>query len=177
LQVVLDELAPAERIAFVLHDVFALSFEEVAPVVGRSPAATRQLASRARRRVHADPDRADRPGQRRVVEAFFTAARAGRFEELLTLLDPDVVLRGDAAAAAIAGAGALTQGAPAVARFFAGRAQGARPALVDGAVGALVELSADIRIALTFVVGDGRILAIEAVADPAELSIMDIVLD
>jgi RNA polymerase sigma factor (sigma-70 family) len=174
LQVVLDALAPAERIAFVLHDVFALSFEEIGPVVGRTPTATRQLASRARRRVQADPARDDRPGQRRVVDAFFAAAREGRFDDLLSLLDPDVVVRGDAAAAAF-GAQRLTQGAEAVARFFSGRARGVRPALIDGAVGGLIASAGRVRIAISFVIADGRVLAIEAVADPEQLDLMDIV--
>jgi RNA polymerase sigma-70 factor (ECF subfamily) len=174
LQVVLDALTPAERIAFVLHDVFALSFDEIGPVVGRTPSATRQLASRARRRVQADPARDDRPGQRRVVNAFFAAAREGRFDDLLSLLDPDVVARGDAAASAL-GSDRLTQGAEAVARFFSGRAQGVRPVLIDGAVGGLVAPAHGVRIAVSFVVADGRILAIEAVADPTQLALMDIV--
>jgi RNA polymerase sigma-70 factor (ECF subfamily) len=174
LQVVLDALTPAERIAFVLHDVFALSFEEIGSVVGRTPTATRQLASRARRRVQADPARDDRPGQRRVVDAFFAAAREGRFEDLLSLLDPDVVVRGDAAAAAL-GAEPVTQGAETVARFFSGRARGVRPALIDGAVGGLIAPGGRVRIAISFVVADGRILAIEAVADPEQLALMDIV--
>jgi RNA polymerase sigma-70 factor (ECF subfamily) len=174
LQVVLDALSPAERIAFVLHDVFALSFEEIGPVVGRTPTATRQLASRARRRVQADPARDDRPRQRRVVDAFFAAAREGRFEDLLSLLDPDVVVRGDAAAAAL-GSDRLTRGAESVARFFSGRTQGARPALIDGAVGGLVAPAEGVRIAVSFVIADGRILAIEAVADPEQLALMDIV--
>jgi RNA polymerase sigma-70 factor (ECF subfamily) len=173
LQVVLDALSPAERIAFVLHDVFALSFDEIGPVVGRTPTATRQLASRARRRVQADPARDERPGQRRVVDAFFAAAREGRFEELLSLLDPGVVARADAAAAALGGR-RVTVGAEAVAGFFNHRAQGVRAALIDGAVGGLVVPMEGVRIAVSFVVADGRILAIEAVADPVQLSTMDI---
>jgi RNA polymerase sigma-70 factor (ECF subfamily) len=174
LQVVLDALTPAERIAFVLHDVFALSFEEIGPVVGRTPTATRQLASRARRRVQADPARDERPTQKRVVDAFFAAARNGRFDELLTLLDPSVVLRADAAAAAIGG-GRVPRGAEAVAGYFSGRAQGVRPALIDGAVGGLVVPFEGARIAITFIVADDRILAIEVVADADQLATMDIV--
>jgi RNA polymerase sigma factor (sigma-70 family) len=173
LQVVLDALTPAERVAFVLHDVFAISFEEIGQVVGRTPTATRQLASRARRRVQADPARDERPGQRRVVDAFFAAARDGRFDDLLTLLDPGVVVRADAAAASIGG-GRRIEGADAVARFFSGRAAGVRPALVDGVAGGLVVPFDGARIAISFVIAGGRILAIEAVADPEQLAAMDI---
>jgi RNA polymerase sigma factor (sigma-70 family) len=174
LQVVLDALTPPERIAFVLHDVFALSFEEIGPVVGRTPTATRQLASRARRRVQADPARDERPQQRRVVDAFFSAARNGRFDDLLHLLDPSVVVRADAAAALVSGR--LPVGAEAVARYFSGRAQGVRPALIDGAVGGVILPGGGVRLAISFVVTDDRILAIEAVADPDQLAVMNIVL-
>ncbi len=134
--VVLDTLPPAERVAFVLHDMFAVPFDEIAPIVGRSSEATRQLASRARRRVQgasADPV-ADRARQREVVEAFLAAARDGRFEALLALLDPDVVVRADRAAVQ-AGASEEVRGAEAVAGNFSGRARAARAALVGGAVG------------------------------------------
>ncbi len=134
--VVLDTLPPAERLAFVLHDMFAVPFDEIAPIVGRSPDAARQLASRARRRVQgasADPV-ADRARQREVVEAFLAAARDGRFDALLALLDPDVVVRADRAAVQ-AGASEEVRGAEAVAGTFSGRARAARAALVGGAVG------------------------------------------
>src|SRR5215475_9072480 len=137
LLVVLDTLTPAERLAFVLHDMFAVPFEEIAPIVGRSAPATRQLASRARRRVQdadATPD-ADPPRQRAVVDAFLAASRAGDFEALLALLDPDVVLRADPTAISI-GAIAEVSGAEGVATTFVGRARAALPALIDGAAGA-----------------------------------------
>src|SRR6478735_8296794 len=138
LLVVLDTLTPAERLAFVLHDLFGLPFEEIADVVDRSPAATRQLASRARRRVRAsdvDLD-AERARQRRVVEAFLAASRAGDFTALLELLDPEVVMRADPAAAAM-GAAALVRGPAAVAEVFNGGARAARLAVLgtDGAGG------------------------------------------
>ena len=138
LLVVLDTLAPAERVAFVLHDMFDLPFDEIAAIVGRSPDAARQLASRARRRVRGTetvPD-ADRTRQREVVEAFLAASRSGDFDALLALLDPEVVLRADAAAV-LAGAQAEVRGAAAVADTFKGRARVAQLALVDGAVGAV----------------------------------------
>ncbi|MGH7460911.1 MAG: sigma-70 family RNA polymerase sigma factor, partial [Longimicrobiales bacterium] len=133
LLVVLETLTPAERVAFVLHDMFDLPFDEIAPIVGRSATAARQLASRARRRVqgaNARPD-ADRSRQRTVVDAFLAAARSGDFTALLALLDPDVVLRADAAAV-LSGAEEEVLGAAAVARTFAGRASAAQPALIDG---------------------------------------------
>ncbi|MBO0867558.1 MAG: sigma-70 family RNA polymerase sigma factor [Micromonosporaceae bacterium] len=175
LLIVLESLAPTERLAFVLHDMFAVSFEEIAPIVGRSPAATRQLASRARRRVRdtdAAPD-ADPSRQREVVEAFLAAARNGDFAALLTVLDPDVVLRGDRVAAAIGGSAEL-RGADAVASFFAGRAQAARPALVAGSVGLAVIVDGDLRFALEVVVSAGRIIGIETHADREALRELDI---
>src|SRR5436305_2614807 len=138
LLVVLDTLAPAERLAFVLHDMFAVPFDEIAPIVGRSPAAARQLASRARRRVQgpaAAPD-ADPGRQREVVDAFLAASRGGDFDALLALLDPDVVLRADGTAVR-AGAPGEARGAVAVAGTFSGRARVAQPALVDGMAGAV----------------------------------------
>jgi RNA polymerase sigma-70 factor (ECF subfamily) len=140
LLVVLETLKPAERITFVLHDIFAMTFEEIASVLGRSPAATRQLASRARRRVQgsgAQPD-VDLASQRRLVDAFLAAARTGNFNALLAVLDPDVVLRDDREAKA-AGAAKEVRGAQAVAgHLVLGRANGARPALVGDAVGVVV---------------------------------------
>src|SRR5690348_11624792 len=138
LLVVLDTLTPAERLAFVMHDVFSVPFDEIAGIVGRSPTAARQLASRARRRVQGAatiPD--DAFTQRRaVVDAFLAASRGGDFSALLALLDPDVVLRVDRAAADMGASGGI-RGAEAVARQFAGRAQVAQAALVGGAVGAV----------------------------------------
>src|SRR2546425_4072347 len=135
LLVVLETLAPAERLAFVLHDMFAVPFDEIATIVGRSPAAARQLASRARRRVQGAtaPD-VDRARQRAVVDAFLAASRGGDFAALLAVLDPDVVLRADPTAGRM-GATAEGRGAKAVAQAFKGRAQAAQPALVNGAAG------------------------------------------
>jgi RNA polymerase sigma factor (sigma-70 family) len=170
LLVVLDTLTPAERLAFVLHDLFAVPFEEIAPIVDRSPAAARQLASRARRRVQgAPPPDADLARQRAVVDAFLAASRQGDFEALLALLDPDVVLRGDPAAVRT-GAAAEVRGAAAVAGTFSGRAQTARPALVDGAPGAVWAPGGRPRVAFGFTVADGRILAIDLLADPERLA-------
>ena len=136
LLVVLETLAPAERVAFVLHDMFDLPFDQIGPIVGRSPAAARQLASRARRRVQGAataPD-ADLARQREVVDAFLAASRGGDFGALVALLDPEVVLRADAAAVR-AGASGEVHGAAEVAGTFSGRARAARPALVNGAAG------------------------------------------
>ena len=171
LLVVLDTLSPAERVAFVLHDLFAVPFEEVAPLVGRSPAAARQLASRARRRVQgADPDpAADRARQRAVVDAFLAAAREGDFEALLALLDPDVVVRADASR--------VVRGARAVAGqalSFAGRARFASPALVDGVPGLVVAPRRRPRLVLAFTIRGGRILELEVVADPGRLARLDL---
>jgi len=171
LLVVLDTLGPAERLAFVLHDLFAVPFEEVAAILDRSPAAARQLASRARRRVQgADPDPvADRARQRAVVDAFLAAAREGDFQALLDLLDPDVVVRADASR--------VVRGARSVAGqalSFAGRARFASPALVDGAPGLVVAVQGRPRTVLTFTVRDGRILELEVIADPGRLAGLDL---
>jgi RNA polymerase sigma factor (sigma-70 family) len=173
LLVVLDTLTPAERLAFVLHDLFAVPFEEIAPIVDRSPAAAWQLASRARRRVQgAPPPDADLARQRAVVDAFLAASRQGDFEALLALLDPDVVLRADPAAVRT-GAAAEVRGAAAVAGTFSGRAQTARPALVDGAPGAVWAPGGRPRVAFGFTVADGRILAIDLLADPERLALVE----
>ncbi|MGC5021624.1 hypothetical protein [Micromonospora sp. DT47] len=150
------------------HDLFAVPFEEIAPIVDRSPAAARQLASRARRRVRdpatdADPA-ADPARQRRVVEAFLAASRDGDFAALLGVLDPDVVLRADGAAVR-AGAPAEVRGADAVARTFSGRARAARPVLVDGVVGAAWAPGGRPRVVIRFAVDGGRVTAIEMIAD------------
>ncbi|MGI5151183.1 sigma-70 family RNA polymerase sigma factor [Plantactinospora sp. CA-294935] len=175
LLVVLETLTPAERLAFVLHDLFAVSYDEIAPIVGRSPAASRQLASRARRRVQADAatPEADLPRQREIVDAFLTAARGGEVSTLLTLLDPDVVMRADSAAVRLGGRAEL-RGAQDIAGFFAGRADAARTAVVDGAPGAVVVLRGKIRFALSFIVRDGRIIGIDVVADSEQLHALDI---
>jgi RNA polymerase sigma factor (sigma-70 family) len=171
LLVVLDSLSPAERLAFVLHDMFELPFDEIAPMVGRSPAAARQLASRARRRVRGaelpapDPDLAR---QRAVVDAFFLAARGGDFDTLVSLLDPDVVLRSDFGARRPAAA-RVTRGAAAVARqALIGALPTAHlhPALVNGAAGAVVTVNGRPFAVLGFTVTEGRIVEIDAIADP-----------
>jgi RNA polymerase sigma-70 factor (ECF subfamily) len=177
LLVVLDTLAPAERLAFVLHDMFDVPFEEIAPIVGRSPAAARQLASRARRRVRgaeAVPD-ADLARQRTVVDAFLAAARGGDFQALLAVLDPDVVLRSDQAAVQVGASGEL-HGAAAVADTFAGRARAARPALIDGAAGLVWAPGGVPRVVFGFTIADGRIVAIDVVADPERLSRLQVAL-
>ena len=168
--VVLDTLPPAERVAFVLHDMFAVPFDEIAPIVGRSSDATRQLASRARRRVQgasADPV-ADRARHREVVEAFLAAARDGRFEALLTLLDPDVVVRADRVAVQT-GASEEVRGAEAVAATFSGRARAARAALVGGAAGLVWMQQGRARMVFDFTIADGKIVEIDLVADPERI--------
>jgi RNA polymerase sigma-70 factor (ECF subfamily) len=177
LLVVLDSLAPTERLAFVLHDMFAVPFEEIAPVLGRTPTATRQLASRARRRVTslgATPD-ADRIRQREVVEAFLAASRAGDFEALVELLDPDAAVRADHAAVA-AGASAEVRGSAAVAETFRGRARAARLALLDGYAGAVWAVGGKPRVVFGFTVEAGRITEIELLADPENLDRLDLVM-
>ena len=175
LLVVLDALTPAERLAFVLHDLFAVPFDEIAAILGRSPAATRQLASRARRRVQGSaPDpAADRRRQRAVVDAFLAASRGGDFEALVALLDPDVVLRADPAAVQAGAAGEL-RGARAVAGTFSGRARFARPALVDGAAGAVWAPGGRPRVVFGFTIAGGRIVEIEVLADPERLRQLDL---
>jgi RNA polymerase sigma-70 factor (ECF subfamily) len=169
LLVVLDSLAPAERLAFVLHDMFAVPFEEIAPMVGRSPAAARQLASRARRRVKGaeipqpDPDLAR---QRHVVDAFFLAARGGEFDALVALLDPDVVLRSDFGGRRPA---AVLRGPAAVAsQALTAALPAARlhPALVNGAAGVVVTVRGRPFAVLGFTVANGKIVEIDAIADP-----------
>ncbi len=175
LLVVLDTLAPAERLAFVLHDMFAVPFDEIAPIVGRSPAAAKMLASRARRRVRGAatvPD-ADLPRQRAVVDAFLAASRGGDFDALLAVLDPDVVLRADRGAVA-AGASREVRGAAAVAEQFSGRARAAQPALVDGAVGAVWAPGGRPRVVFGFTITGGKIVAIDILADPERLGQLDL---
>jgi RNA polymerase sigma factor (sigma-70 family) len=172
--VVLETLAPAERLAFVLHDMFGVPFDEIAPIVGRSPTAARQLASRARRRVHAGapaPD-ADLAEQREVVGAFLAASRDGDFDALLAVLDPDVVLRADQP-----GASVEVRGARAVAeRAFSFRrlASFARPALVNGTPGYVVAPSGRPVAVGGFTVRAGRIVEIDILADRARLSRLDL---
>jgi RNA polymerase sigma-70 factor, ECF subfamily len=173
--VVLEKLAPAERVAFVLHDMFDLPFDVIAPVVGRTTEAARQLASRARRRVRGVDrvDETDRARQRALVEAFLAASRDGDFDGLLAALDPEVAMRSDATATAMGGAAEL-RGAEAVAAAFRGRARGAIPALVDGAAGLLVVLRGRLRLAVRMSIRDGRIAEIEAIADPDRLRSLDL---
>lgn len=172
--VVLEALPPAERVAFVLHDLFELPFDEIAPIVGRTSEATRQLASRARRRVRGatTPVRTDQARQRQVVDAFLAASRGGDLGALLAVLDPNVALRSDAAAVRAGGPETL-RGADAVAAAFVGRAQAARPALVDGALGLAVEVGGRLIVVLRLIIVDDRIAAIDAVADPERIATME----
>jgi RNA polymerase sigma factor (sigma-70 family) len=183
LQVVIDTLEPRERLAFVLHDLFAVPFDEIAPVVDTTSAAARQLASRARRRLRtASPEpvatslaaRADR--QREVVDAFFAAARGAQFLALLEILDPNVVMRADAVAARM-GADDTVTGADLVAKWISGRARGAAPATIGYEPGAAWAVKGTIRAAFGFTItGKGRIAAIDLIGDPAVLAGLDIVL-
>src|SRR6266446_4944037 len=176
LLVVLDTLAPAERLAFVLHDLFAMPFEEIAPIVDRSPAAARQLASRARRRVQgagAVQDR-DVKRQREVIDAFLAASRRGDFDALLAVLDPNVVLRMDRAAVP-PGAATETRGAVAVAKRAAkGGARAAQPALVNGSVGVVVAPKGRLLMVVRFTITGGKIVEMEAIADPERVRQLDL---
>ncbi len=173
LLVVLDTLTPAERLAFVLHDLFAVPFDDIAPIVGRTPAAARQLASRARRRVQGASPVPDRGRQRAVVGAFLAASRGGDFDALLALLDPEAVVRADATVVGY-GAEAEVVGAAAVARAFAGRAQAAEPALVDGAPGLVWRVDGAPRVVFDFTVVGSVVVAIEMLADPDLLAELDL---
>ncbi|WP_077193759.1 RNA polymerase sigma factor SigJ [Streptomyces lydicus] len=178
LLVVLETLSPAERLAFVLHDMFAMPFDEIAPIVDRTPAAARQLASRARRRVQgnvpaSDPDPARR---REVVDAFLAASRGGDFEALLAVLDPDVLLRADAGAAS-GGLTKLVRGARAVAEqalTFSRFALAGRPALVNGGPGLVTTQDGQPFSVMGFTVAHGRIVEINILADPARLRRVDL---
>lgn len=172
--VVLDRLTPSERLAFVLHDLFDVAFEDIAPILDKTPEAARQLASRARRRVRdgdADHAVADR---RWLIESFLVAARGGDMTGLLRVLAPDVVFRADAAAVTL-GSLAEIRGAGAVAEAFKGRAQAASVALLDGELGVAVLPAGDLLLVLRVEVRDGRIVAIDAVADRAVLDGVDVV--
>jgi RNA polymerase sigma factor (sigma-70 family) len=177
LLVVLETLTPPERLAFVLHDVFAVPFDEIAPIVGRSPEAARQLASRARRRIRGErtvPD-ADLETQRKVFDAFFAAARQGDFERLLELLDPDVVLRADSGP--LAGGLRKVRGAAAVAGqvvTFSQFVLDVRPALVNGAAGAVAFMNGEPFSVGAITVRGGRIVEIDILADPARLRELDL---
>jgi RNA polymerase sigma-70 factor (ECF subfamily) len=178
LLVVLETLTPAERLAFVLHDMFAVPFEEIGPMVGRSPTAARQLASRARRRVRGEapvPD-PDLSRQREVVDAFFAAAREGNFDALVAVLDPDVVLRSDGGAAR-PGATVVVRGASAVAEralTFARLSPFVRPALVNGAAGVVVAPGGRPFSVMAFTVTNGKVVAIDALSDPERLGELDL---
>jgi len=173
LMIVLGNLAPAERLAFVLHDIFAVPFEDIAAILDRSPAAARQLASRARRRVQgaAPPEHADLPRQRQVVDAFLAALREGNFEALLGLLDPEVLLRDDSSSLP-PGAASLMRGARPVASYaltYSRQARFVRPALVDGAPGLAIAPVRRIIGALAFTVADGQITEIRLISVRARL--------
>lgn len=165
LLVVLETLTPAERVAFVLHDMFAVPFEEIGPIVGRSPAAARQLASRARRRVQGRGTENHLDGIRhaRLVDAFLAAARQADFHGLLAVLDPDIELRADAEAVKMGATG--TRGANAVAAWFSGRAGGARAALVNGRPGAVWMPGGQLRVVFKFRTSRDRIVAIDLIAN------------
>jgi len=177
LLLVLDTLAPAERLAFVLHDMFAMPFDEIARIEGCSPAAARQLASRARRRVQGatPPSEADLTRKRAVVDAFLAASRSGDFDALLALLDPDVVLSADDAAVQV-GATRQVSGAMDVASTFSGRARVAHAALVNGTVGAVWAPGGRPRVVFGFTIVAGRIVAIDLLADPERLRQLDVLI-
>jgi RNA polymerase sigma-70 factor (ECF subfamily) len=170
LLVVLDTLTPAERLAFVLYDLFAVPFDEVAAILQRSPAAVRQLASRARRRVQTADVGADPERERPVVDAFLAAARTGDFAALVDLLDPDAVFRADDAAVAKGGGAPLLVGAGAVAEAFMGRARAAESIVLDGVLGVVVAPAGRLLLVLEVAIEDGRIVEIDAVADPERLA-------
>jgi RNA polymerase sigma-70 factor, ECF subfamily len=175
LLVVLETLEPAERLAFVLHDMFAVPFDEIAPIVGRSPAAARQLASRARRRVQGAPvPDADLATQREVVEAFMAAAREGDFDALVAVLDPDVVLRADAGALA---AGGEVRSAEAVAHGVLAYWRSdlyMQPALINGAVGVVSTRNGEPFAVVGFTVRGGKITEVDILADPERLRELDL---
>jgi RNA polymerase sigma factor (sigma-70 family) len=176
LLVVLETLSPSERLAFVLHDIFAVPFDEIAPIVDRSPEATRQLASRARRRVRGEntvPD-ADLDTQRRVVDAFFAAARDGDFEALLELLDPDVVVRADFGPA---GGSRMVRGARLAAGqalFYSRLGLGMQPALVNGVAGGVAIQDGEPFAVGSVIVRGGKIVAMDFLADPERLRQLDV---
>lgn len=171
LLVILETLTPAERLAFVLHDIFAVPFEEIAPIVERSEAATRQLASRARRRIRggARVQDADLTHQREVVDAFLAASRAGNFEALLALLDPEVVYQADWMVSP-AGSSREIRGAAAVAKQLMRRAQEVQPILVDGSVGIVVSPPGQGLLVSQLTIVHGKITQIDVISDPTRLS-------
>jgi RNA polymerase sigma-70 factor, ECF subfamily len=180
--VVLETLTPAERVAFVLHDLFNISFEQIAPVVGRSPTAARQLASRGRRRVQGAPvsPEADRARQREIISAFLAASQTGDFSALLAILDPDVVLRADAGAveasarANVPGVAPEVRGRDAVANIFRGRARAAQLALVDGYSGLVFAPGGRPRVVVEFAIENDRIAEISMVGEPERITALDL---
>jgi RNA polymerase sigma factor (sigma-70 family) len=186
MMVVLETLSPPERVAFVLHDLFALSFEDIGAIVGRSADATRQLASRARRRVQGAGEREEElPSQREVAEAFMAASRDGNLEAVLAVLDPEVILRVDSAAVKAAAANAAkgaprlvpeVRGAADVARVFLGSARVARPALVDGTPGAAWAPDGRPRAVWAFHVEQGRIVEVQFIVDPKTIARLEVLL-
>jgi len=174
LLIVLDTLTPAERISFVLHDMFSVSYEEIAAILGKSPLACRQLASRARRRVRTAEDRTSDPQrQREIVDAFLAAAKTGDFQMLLSLLSPDVELVADPAAITM-GAPTSLVGSNDVASMFTGRAKGARTALLDGLAGMVWAQGGTPKVAFDFTVVAGKVTKIEMIADEDVLGEMQI---
>jgi len=176
LLVVLDTLNPAERIAFVLHDIFAMSFSEIAPITGKSETALRQLASRARRRVQG-PGAASEAGSinaltrnREIIDAFLAAAHAGDFDTLVAALDPDVVLRDDRQPEATR----VTRGAIALAKQVSGRAQAAQTALVNGSVGVIAAPRGKLAYVLQFTIRNGKIAEVDLISDPTRISRLDL---
>jgi RNA polymerase sigma-70 factor, ECF subfamily len=185
LLVVLDTLTPAERLAFVLHDLFGMPFDEIGSIVGRSPAAAKQLASRARRRVRGAPAPSDagRARQREAVEAFLRATRAGDLEGLLAVLDPDAIIRIDGAARIAGGAADAAdtprelRGAATWAKQLIAMSRGLRfvqPALIDGSVGLILAPGGALSRVLTFTFSNARIVRLEVIGDPARLRELDI---
>ena len=175
LLVILDTLEPAERLAFVLHDMFAMPFDEIAEVVGRSIDATRQLASRARRRIQGSPaPQADRSRQREIVDAYLAAAREGNFDALMSLLDPNIVLRADRRALGRGGPAEIRGAAVIAERAVKGGARAAQPVLIDGEVGVVVAPRGRLLMVLKFTVADGKIVEMEAIADRDRLRQLDL---
>jgi RNA polymerase sigma-70 factor (ECF subfamily) len=174
--VVLQQLTPAERIAFVLHDMFDLPYDEIGPIIDRSPMAARQVASRARRRVQGRPapDEATLAGNREIIDTFLAASRDGDFAGLLAVLDPDVVFRADETAARL---GSMTEirGADAVGKVFLGRARTAELALIDGEVGVMVVPDGKLLVVMNVSVRDGRITELRAVANPTRLEELELI--
>lgn len=171
LLMVLETLTPQERVAFVLHDMFDVSFDQIGPIVGRSSVAARQLASRARRRVRGADTTANQntARNRKIVDAFLAASRAGDFEGLIRLLAPNAVLHADPAVVRIGGEETV-RGAAAVAQTFSGRARVAKLALIDGAIGAVWSVGGKPRVLFEFAIAEGKVAAISLVAQPERLA-------